>query len=509
MIHIIKTVIFEKKINMKILSTEQIRNVDSYTIHNKPISSLDLMESASRAFCDDFIKLYDNSFHVHTFCGVGNNGGDGLAISRILYQKGYEVSCYIIGNLDNQSTDNKINKLRLDSIGNILTLLENTIFEKIKNNKSVIVDAIFGSGLNKRPNKEILNLIRILNSLKVEIVSVDIASGLFADKFTDLNQGIIKPTFTISLEVPKLAFFIEENEMHVGNLILVDIGLSKEYISKTPTNFFFTTIKEINPLKRAKFGHKGTFGHAYLVAGSSGMMGAALLAGKACMRSGAGKLSLHVPTCGVEIIQGNFPEAITQKSDNQYYFNNNWENINLSIYQAVGIGPGISTSNKDGFKAFLEKINDKKCVLDADAINMISENRELLKLLPENTILTPHPKEFKNLMGNTWENDFEKLNLLSEFAIKYKLIVCLKGHRTAVALPNGEIHLNSTGNNGMATAGSGDVLTGIILGLLAQGYEPDQAAIHGVYEHGAAGDRAAKQRSARSIIASDIIENIL
>jgi NAD(P)H-hydrate epimerase len=286
---------------------------------------------------------------------------------------------------------------------------------------------------------------------------------------------------------------------------VVDIGLSQESIKSANANYFYTTEKEILPLHRSSFSHKGTFGHAYLVAGSYGMMGAAILATKACMRSGVGKMTSHVPKKGVSVLQISVPEAIVEISQDDEYFSTNWD---LEKYDAVGIGPGIGFNNPPGFKLFLEKAQDKKLIIDADGITFLGNSPDLLKLLPENTILTPHPKEFKTLIDRDWKNDFEKLEILSEFAVSNKLIICLKGKNTAVALPNGEIHFNSTGNSGMATAGSGDVLTGIILGFLTQGYTPEQSAIQGVFEHGLAGDSTAKNRSERAMIASDIIENL-
>jgi NAD(P)H-hydrate epimerase len=235
------------------------------------------------------------------------------------------------------------------------------------------------------------------------------------------------------------------------------------------------------------------------------MMGASILATKACLRSGVGKITSQVPKKCVDILQISVPEAIVEISQNDEQFSTNGD---LEKYNAVGIGPGIGLNNLAGFRAFLEKVTNKKLIVDADGITILGNSPDLLKLLPENTILTPHPKEFKTLIGRDWKNDFEKLEILSEFAISNKAIICLKGKNTAVALPNGEIHFNSTGNSGMATAGSGDVLTGIILGFLALGYSPEQAAIQGVYEHGLAGDQAAKMRSERSMIASDLIEKL-
>jgi NAD(P)H-hydrate epimerase len=296
-----------------------------------------------------------------------------------------------------------------------------------------------------------------------------------------------------------------ENERFVGKWEAVDIGLSQKFLESAESKYFYTTETDISPKQRSSFSHKGTFGHAYLVAGSYGMMGASILTTKACLRSGVGKITSHVPKKCVDILQISVPEAIVDIGLDDYHFDGIWD---FRKYDALAIGPGIGLENINKFEEFLKKTQSKKLIIDADGITFLGQKPELLKLLPENTILTPHPKEFQSLVGRNWKNDFEKLEILSEFAVSNKIIICLKGKNTAVALPNGEIHFNSTGNSGMATAGSGDVLTGIILGFLAQGYEPEQAAIQGVYEHGLAGDRAAKNRSERAMIATDIIENL-
>lgn len=489
---------------MKILSTKQTRALDEFTIKNEAIFSVDLMERAAQVFVNRFISKFDNTFKVTIFCGIGNNGGDGLAVARKLHQLGYDLETYILGNPANGSPDFLINLERLQNQDSYEILTKNQEFSFSAGSKNVIIDAIFGSGLNRKIEGFAAEIIHNINISGLPVVSIDVASGLFADVYSD-HLNIIQPTFTVAFQYPKLAFFMPENEKFVGKWELVDIGLSQEFIDSAVTKHFYTSPDDISPMPRSSFSHKGTFGHAYLVAGSYGMMGAAILATKACLRSGVGKITTHVPKNCVNILQISTPEAITEVSDNDEYFGSNWD---LTKYDAVGIGPGIGTNKPAVFNSFLEKVHKKKLIIDADGITLLGNYPEFLKLLPENSILTPHPKEFKTLVGQVWKNDFEKLERLSEFAVSNGIIVCLKGKNTAIALPNGEIHFNSTGNSGMATAGTGDVLTGIILGFLAQGYSPEQAAIQGVYEHGLAGDMAAKIRSERSMIASDIIENL-
>jgi ADP-dependent NAD(P)H-hydrate dehydratase / NAD(P)H-hydrate epimerase len=489
---------------MKILSTKKTKALDVFTIKNEPILSIDLMERAAQAFVNSFVSKFNNTHKTLIFCGIGNNGGDGLAVSRKLHQLGYDIETFVLGNIENGSDDFLVNLDRLKNQNTYETITDSGQIKWHLEQNTVIIDALFGSGLNRKIEGFPAEIIQKINSSKLPIVSIDIASGLFSDTNSEQNN-IIQPTYTITFQYPKLAFFMPENELFVGKWEVVEIGLSQEFIRSTDSKFYYTTEKEILPLHRSSFSHKGTFGHAYLVAGSYGMMGASILATKACLRSGVGKITSQVPKKCVDILQISVPEAKVEISQNDEHFSTNGD---LEKYNAVGIGPGIGLNNLTGFRVFLEKAKNKKLIIDADGITLLGNSPDLLKLLPVNTILTPHPKEFKTLIGRDWKNDFEKLEILSEFAISNKAIICLKGKNTAVALPNGEIHFNSTGNSGMATAGSGDVLTGIILGFLAQGYSPEQAAIQGVYEHGLAGDQAAKMRSERSMIASDLIENL-
>jgi ADP-dependent NAD(P)H-hydrate dehydratase / NAD(P)H-hydrate epimerase len=489
---------------MKILSTRQTRALDAFTIKNEPIMSIDLMERAAQAFVNSFVSKFNNSHKILIFCGIGNNGGDGLVVARKLHQLGFDIRTNILGDIEKASADLLINLERLKGQDSYEILSHSNQIKWPIETQTVIIDALFGSGLNRKIEGLAVEIIQKINTSGLPIVSIDIASGLFSDAISD-KINIIKPTYTITFQFPKLAFFMPENESFIGKWEAVDIGLSQEFVQSANTKYFYTTALDIYSVPRSSFSHKGTFGHAFLMAGSYGMMGAAILATKACLRSGVGKITSHLPKKGVDILQISVPEAIVEISQYDEHFSVNWD---LEKYDAVGIGPGIGLNNLAGFKVFLDKAKNKKLIIDADGITMLGNSPDLLKLLPENTILTPHPKEFRTLIGRDWKNDFEKLEILAEFAISKKVIICLKGKNTAVALPNGDIHFNSTGNSGMATAGSGDVLTGIILSFLAQGYVPEQAAIQGVYEHGLAGDQAAKMRSERSVIASDIIENL-
>ncbi|MBB6001568.1 NAD(P)H-hydrate dehydratase [Arcicella rosea] len=500
---------------LKILKANQIKALDAFTIPKEGISSADLMERASTAFVNWFVQKYflSSKLTINIFCGLGNNGGDGLAIARLLLQKGFFVNIFVVQYAEKTSTDFAINLQRLQDfkkVSFIKSEVDFKAFQQISSN-DIIIDAMLGAGINRAIDGLLKALIIQLNRLKVEKISVDIASGLFMDEPNTKEDIIFKPNFTITFQLPKLAFMLPQNYEYVGDWEVLDIGLNQEMISELPSYYFYT--QDIQPIARPKFSHKGTFGHTLLLAGSKGMMGAAILSAKACLRSGVGKLTCHVPNIAFEIMQIAVPEAMTWTSDDDFDFISiNFTENDLSIYQSIGIGPGIST-NPDVFK-MLESVilsaQDKKLVIDADALNLLAteEGKKLLNKLPRNTILTPHPKEFQKLLGKIWKDDYEKLGLLQNFAQKYQVFVVLKGYQSAIATPEGDIYFNATGNAGMATGGSGDVLTGIIVALLAQGYSAKEAAILGVFKHGEAGDLAAETRGQMAMIASDIIENL-
>ncbi|MCE7066795.1 NAD(P)H-hydrate dehydratase [Dyadobacter sp. CY326] len=488
---------------MKILNVNQTRQLDAYTIENEPISSLDLMERASNAFLRWFCNQFVHTRPVAIFCGKGNNGGDGLAVARLLKVGGYNVSVFIIEYSNNASEDFQGNLTRLKQHLEPTSIASADQLPELSENV-ICIDALLGSGLTRPADGLLAQVIGYLNALPNKMVSIDIASGLYTDKANETTDAIIEPNFTVSFQLPKLAFLMPQNAKFVGAWHLVDIGLNEKFIHDVETPFYYTDKRAAEKLikPRDKFAHKGTFGHALLIAGSYGKMGAAVLSGKACLRSGVGLLTMHIPSCGYDIIQISVPEAMAVTDTNHKHIS---ELPDLESYSAIGIGPGLGKDSETVL--VIEQLlatTQSPLIIDADALNILSENRHLLDKLPENTILTPHPKEFQRLAGES-KNEFERLQISIDFARKYKVIICLKGANTAVILPNGEVHFNSTGNPGMATGGTGDVLTGIITSLLAQKYPPYEAAILGVYQHGLAGDRAAQQRSETALIASDLV----
>jgi len=491
---------------MKILNAGQIRALEAYTIKNEPISSADLMERASQAFVNWFINCFDVSKSVSIFCGKGNNGGDGLAIARLLHAKGFQVRVFVIEYTDKESDDFKQNLERLAGNLQVQSIYESHAMPELHSDQ-IIIDALLGSGLSRPVAGLLGEVIEHVNGATGIIISIDIASGLYVDKPNEKSDTIVKPDHTVTFQLPKLAFMMPQNAEFTGDWHVVDIGLDKRFIEETLSPYYYTDkpAGEALTKKRGKFSHKGTFGHALILAGSYGKMGAAILSSGACLRSGAGLLTVHVPECGYEILQISLPEAMLSIDPNQ---RNITELPELSSYSAIGIGPGIGQEplTVRVLDELLEQISTP-LIVDADGLNILSKHPDLIDKLPEKTILSPHPKEFQRLAGDS-ANEFERLELARNFAKKHNVIIILKGAYTAVILTNGDVHFNSTGNAGMATGGSGDVLTGILTALLAQKYTPGDAAIFGVYQHGLAGDRAAERKTKTAMIASDIIENL-
>jgi NAD(P)H-hydrate epimerase len=496
---------------MKILSAEEIRLWDQFTIRHEPIASIDLMERASGK-CVDWLEengYVENSFTI--FCGKGNNGGDGLAIARMLAEKNYPVTVNILESGHKGTEDFQTNLARLHQYPEVdirfIQAEEN--FHELKKN-DMIIDALYGSGLNRGIDGVTAKLVEHMNDSGCEIISIDIPSGLFTDRSSKGNI-IIRARHTLGFQCYKPAFLVAENAEYIGEVHILDIGLHKDFYNSVNSLYELVDDTIIHAIYKPRnpFAHKGNFGHALLVAGSYGKIGAALLSAKACLRSGAGLLTVHIPKCGYEILQGKVPEAMVETDCNSLF--NTKIDDDLRNYKTIGIGPGIGTASET--KTMLREIFGtyrNPVVLDADALNSMATQKDLLKLIPGGSILTPHPKEFERLFAES-ANDFERIQLALQKAKELNCIIVLKGHYTLIAIPDdpvGRGFFNGTGNAGMATAGSGDVLTGILTGLLAQGYSAVETAILGVYLHGLAGDFAAREFSMEAMIASDIIENL-
>ena len=484
---------------MKILNPKQIKSIDQETIKNSNISSLELMEQASKAFVKVFQGFVDVLSPVHIVCGTGNNGGDGLAISRILHEKGFKVFVYVVGELEKCTFDFKANLERCPLSTKQIKGDDLPCFIE-----GVIIDAIFGIGLNRPVVGLVSEIIKSINKSHLDIYAVDIPSGLFPDQANDITHIIIKANRTISFQIPKVCFFLPHNDQYIGQLHLVDIGLHKKSIAKQKTTSYFTQIEDLPVLPfREKFLYKHKAGTVQILAGSYGKMGAAVLAGKSCMRAGAGLVYMRIPRCGLDIIQIANPEVVVETDRDEKIISEGKIRKEVNV---IGFGPSIGTDPRTK-TAIAEIIRStvNPIVIDADGINILSQDKILLEDLPYSSILTPHHGEFRRLVGN-WNNDFQMLSLLRDLCKTYRINVVLKGAYSIVCDVNGDIHFNSTGNPGMSTAGSGDVLFGMVCAMLSQGMQPIDALKISVFLHGSSGDIVKSEKGMHSLIATDLID---
>ena len=492
---------------MKIFTRAQIQELDNYTIEHEPIKSIDLMERSARVLTRAITERWPKSVPVVVFAGPGNNGGDALAVARMLMEQDYLVQTYLFNITGHLSADCAENKQRLsDKKGLPLYIEVKQEFDPPRLEKGMlVVDGLFGSGLNKPLAGGFASLVKYINASQAEVVSIDVPSGLMTEDNTyNVSTNIVKATQTLTLGQLKLSFLFAENQTYVGELRILDINLSKEGIAKMEAHYTFLEEENVKALYRPRhpFAHKGQMGQALVIAGCYGMAGAAILTTKACLRAGAGKVTVHSPKRNVPILQTAVPEAVLSIDREETIFT---EGVATEDFNAVGIGPGLGTSEQTAI-TLIAQLRRTQCplVVDADALNILANRRAWLQQLPKGIILTPHPKELDRMEGKCVDS-YERLTKARELAERLQGYVILKGHHTAICMPDGHVVFNSTGNAGMATAGSGDVLTGIITALLARGYERPAACMLGVYLHGLAGDLAAAELGEESLMASDII----
>lgn len=492
---------------MKLFSAEQIRKIDQVTIESEPIASLDLMERAASACSTWLTDHYDIGVVFHVYCGMGNNGGDGLAICRQLHESGYEVRPYIIAHRSKGSADFDRNLQRLDQL-DISVHYVNSLKEIPKvDEDAVAVDAILGIGLDKPLRGIIRDVVGGIQEAYEDIISIDVPTGLPSDfEGVSWNKALVA-THTLTFQFPKLSFFLPSTGRYTGDIHVLDIGLDEIAILEEESAYHLITDDIAEGLRspREIFSHKGDYGHALIVGGHEGMIGAAVLATKACLRSGAGLVTAHVPSCGRDVLQISVPEAMVQPDHNERSITNIPVSSRIS---AIGVGPGMGREQSvfKGLEKMLSGI-DVPIVLDADSLHLIG-SAQAWELVPANAILTPHPGEFRRMIGKDIEDSYELLKEAISWSVTHNCILVLKGAYTAVCNPKGEVHFNSTGHPAMATGGSGDVLTGIITGLLAQRLEPFDAARYGVWLHGCTGEEAAARRGEHAVIASDLIDQL-
>lgn len=492
---------------MKIFSAKQVYEADKFTIDKEQITSDALMERAAlRVFTWLHDRLQGATVKIHLFCGIGNNGGDGLVAARHLKEHGYTIEVYVVTYSEKRSEDFLINlerlkgrKVRPDFIG------ADTPFPPIGKD-DIVVDAIFGIGLNRPPHQWVIDLMEYLNESGAFILSVDIPSGLFMDRGLDRPYGVMKADHVLTFQAPKLVFFLPETGKFIRHWEILDIGLDAEYLEKTATRYELIGKNEVLSWykPREKFSHKGTYGHSLIIGGSYGKIGAVLLASRACLAAGSGLVTSFVPQCGYIPLQSGLPEVMVLTDIHEKMISR-IEQVAEATVIGIGVGMGTEKVTMAAFSDFLDG-NQAPLVIDADGLNMLSKDRKMLKKLPPKTVLTPHPKELVRLIGE-WKDDFDKLDKAAKFSGEYDCILVIKGANTLTVYKD-KGYVNNTGNPGMATGGSGDVLTGIITGLMAQGYEPLVAALFGVYLHGRAGDIAVENLGYQSLTASAIIDGV-
>jgi hydroxyethylthiazole kinase-like uncharacterized protein yjeF len=504
---------------MKILDAEQVRQAEEQTIRKQGLEEHELMERASMGlFHYIHERMQGRPIPIYVFCGIGNNGGDGLALARHLFDHGYHLHVFLVNygakrseGFLHQLEQLKTRKLYPEYVNGPEDMPE---FEP----NALIVDSLFGIGLNRDPDDLVQAVIRGINEAPCFVLAVDMPSGMFLDRVPDRPEWVIQADMVLTFQTPKLVFFLPDTYDYIGNWQILDIGLDMEYINSLQADFELLGPKDMLPWYRERhaFSHKGTFGHVLISGGKRGSMGAVMLAARACLRAGAGKVTALIPECGLIPLQSSLPEVMVsvakappQEGEKKAGESKSMlESLELPFKpDAVVIGMGMGTHEKTllAFREFLRTCKGN-LVLDADALNLLGKNHRMLRLLPPATILLPHPGELQGLIGK-WKDDFDKLSKARKFVARYRCILVIKGAHTLI-VHEGGTYVNHTGNPGMATAGSGDALAGIVGALLAQKYAPLQSAALGVMLHGLAGDIGASQLGYEAVTASDIIENL-
>lgn len=473
-----------------LLTSAQMREADEFTIINKPIASIDLMEKAARAFVQCFLRdEFDTQKSIAIFCGKGNNGGDGLAIAHLLFSNGYfNIKVYIVNFSSKQSADFTINLQRLEESRCKKVIINHAA--DLKSIKSdIIIDAILGSGLNKPLAEAYAELASLINKSRKKVYAVDVPTGFFAEGKLPNDYNGVKAFKTICFQRPKINFFMPESAEATLQFEVVEIGLDEDFIGKQSTDFYL--VEEIDVKKilkpRKLFSHKGTYGHALIIAGNTNTMGAALLASMSCLYTGAGLTTACIPQSGLIALNTTLPEVMALPRDEYTRIEDQ------SKYQAIAIGPGlgISTENEHLLESLITA--NQSLIIDADGLNLLAERRDLLAKLPQHSILTPHMKEFDRLFGDhdSW---WDRLQTASVQAKRLKIVIVLKNQFTFICSAEGKVYINPTGNPAMAQGGMGDVLTGVIAAFVAQGYPSLDAAILGCFVHGQTGDELAKNQ---------------
>ena len=501
---------FSKFAVMNIYTASEMKRLEALAMDYGGLRPMDLMERAANELFNEIRCIKDVNTPVKVFAGPHNNGGDALAVSRLLSKEGYDVEVFLFNTSGHMSEECATQRDLL------ITTCTEVAFHEIQakfdlpplSQNDLVIDGLFGIGLNAPLPGGYALLVKYINASQATIVSIDIPSGMMCeDNTATFHSQIIRADYTLSLQGVKPAFLMRDCQPYLGKCKILDIGIESLGVPRLATLYTLSTPQQVKPLLKYRdpFGNKGTFGHGLLIAGSYGMAGAAVIAAQAAMKSGMGKLTVHTPSVNNTILQTSVPQAIIHNDEDSMAFTSPEVSAD---YQAVAIGPGLGTQAQTA-TAMMNQMSHSTTplVIDADALNILEEPKGWLQQIPKNSILTPHPKEFERLFGAT-ENDFQQLNKAREEARSLQIYLILKNHFTAICCPNGHIHFNTTGNSGMATAGTGDALTGILLSLLAQGYDPESACRLGCYLHGSAGDLAADKLTEEGMTVMDLVNEI-
>lgn len=470
-----------------LLNQEQMRAADAFTIKEKDILSVDLMESASQAFADAFAEeVPDQETPIAVVCGKGNNGGDGLAIVRLLKDAGYaNVSVYLIAFSAKETEEYKINLKRLEELWfPMVTVSTPEELPELKDH--LVIDAILGSGLNKPLEGPYRQLVQQVNHSGLRIIAVDVPTGFPAEGAIDPDGVYLKADLVICFQRPKINFFFPESVQALDRFRVVEIGLDEEFMEKCDSAYQLTDDNAITDLvkPRKSFTHKGTYGHALIIAGQRETMGAALLSAGACLHGGAGLTTVSIPESGLTALNASLPEVM-------YLDREKLDTEEIKKFKVIAAGPGLGTG-EDSVELMKRLLKLKlPLIVDADALNILGDHADLLDMVSPGSILTPHMKEFDHLFGHhsSW---WERLETARKKAVEMNCVIILKNQYTFIVGQDGNVKINSTGNPAMAQGGMGDVLTGLVASFLAQGFTAGQAACIACYLHGRAGDDLAE-----------------
>ncbi len=505
---------------MKLVTSAQMRKIDREAIDNRSIPGEWLMENAGRGIATGILQKLirtPSEATVTIFCGKGNNGGDGYVVARHLYEAGVNVTVYFLGPLDKLSPDARLNFDRAAGLG--VTLYEIKSSDDLPKDLScdLIIDAVFGTGFSGAPKGLSAEIIEFINSQDTEIVAVDAPSGLNVDN-GQFEGAVVRADYTFTMALPKYGLYLSPGRELAGGVQVVPIGVPNDVVESFDLENELITPEIVAAClpTRKPDGHKGDFGRLFVLAGSTGMTGAAAMAGLSALRAGCGLVKIGCPKSVQPVLATKLTEVMTHPfpdvGGRGMFALRGLGEVRKFVAEndAVVIGPGIGTHHEtfELIRRLVSKL-DKPAIIDADGLNALAGHTDVLKGCSVMPILTPHPGEFRRLTDRVTPEDIqERADMVRSVAADFNVILVLKGSPTLVSAPGGNCYLNPTGNNGMATAGSGDVLSGIIGSFLAQGMDPFDASVAGVYVHGLAGDYATHMLTERAMIAGDMIDNL-